>query len=76
MVLAVSTIELPVKSSCASFPLVHGGGRITNAVDTVLQDSRTTRYNYNCSHKSRGVCGFANLTHTARNKPRASANTF
>jgi hypothetical protein len=36
-------------------PLVHGGGRITNAVDTVSQDSRPTRYNYNDSCKSRHV---------------------
>jgi hypothetical protein len=29
----------------ASFPLVHGGGRITNTVDTVSQDSHPTQYN-------------------------------
>jgi hypothetical protein len=48
----VSTIELSVKMSWASFPPVHGGGRDTNSVVTVSQDSRPTRYNYNCSHKS------------------------
>jgi hypothetical protein len=37
----------------ASFPPVHGGGRDTNAVVTVSQDSRPTRYNYNDSRKSR-----------------------
>jgi hypothetical protein len=51
----VFTIELPIKTSWASFPPVHGGGRITNVVDTVLQDSRPTRYNYNGSCKSRGA---------------------
>jgi hypothetical protein len=35
MLPVVSTIELPVKSPRASFPPVHGGGRTTNAVDTV-----------------------------------------
>jgi hypothetical protein len=44
------------------FPLVHGGGRDTNLVVTVSQDSRTTRYNYNGSRKSRGVVWFSKLT--------------
>jgi hypothetical protein len=34
----VFTIELPAKMSWDSFPLVHGGGCTTNAVDMVLQD--------------------------------------
>jgi hypothetical protein len=55
---AVSTIELPAEMLQASFPLVHGGDRDTNAVVTVSQDSRPTRYNYNDSRKSRGVVRF------------------
>jgi hypothetical protein len=43
------------KTSWASFPPVHGGGRDTNAVVMVSQDSRPTRYNYNGSRKSRGL---------------------
>jgi hypothetical protein len=46
------------KTSWASFPSVHGGGRDTNTVVTVSQDSRPTRYNYNSSRKSRGVVWF------------------
>jgi hypothetical protein len=46
------------KTPPASFPPVHGGGRDTNAVVTVSQDSRPTRYNYNDSRKSRGVVCF------------------
>jgi hypothetical protein len=54
----VSTIELPAETSRALFPLVHGGGRDTNSVVTVSQDSHPTRYNYNHSCKSRGVMWF------------------
>jgi hypothetical protein len=54
----VSTIELPAEMSRALFPPVHGGGRDINAVVTVSQDSRPTRYNYNGSRKSRGVVWF------------------
>ena len=43
MLPVVSTIELPIKSPRASFPLVHGGGRTTNAVDAVSQDSYPTQ---------------------------------
>jgi hypothetical protein len=50
------------KTSRASFPSVHGGSRDTNAVVTVSQDSHPTRYNYNGSHKSRGVVWFSKLT--------------
>jgi hypothetical protein len=46
------------KTPRASFPPVHGGGRDTNAVVTVSQDSRPTRYNYNGSRKSREVMWF------------------
>jgi hypothetical protein len=46
------------KTPRASFPPVHGGDRDTNAVVTVSQDSRPTRYNYNGSRKSRGVVCF------------------
>jgi hypothetical protein len=54
----VSTIELPTKTTWASFPSVNGGSRDTNSVVTVSQDSRPTWYNYNDSHKSRGVVWF------------------
>jgi hypothetical protein len=46
------------KMSWALFPPVHGGGRDTNLVVTVSQDSHPTRYNYNDSRKSRGVVWF------------------
>jgi hypothetical protein len=46
------------KTPRASFPLVHGGGRDTNAVVTVSQDSCPTQYNYNGSCKSQGVVWF------------------
>jgi hypothetical protein len=36
-------VELPAETLRASFPPVHGSGRITNLVDTVSQDSRPTR---------------------------------
>jgi hypothetical protein len=55
MLPVVFTIELPAKTLRASFPLVHGGGCDTNLAVTVSQDSRPTQYNYNDSHKSRGV---------------------
>jgi hypothetical protein len=42
----------------ASFPPVHSGGRDTNVVVTVSQDSRPTRYNYNDSRKIQGVVRF------------------
>jgi hypothetical protein len=45
MLPVVSTIELPVETSRVSFPPVHGGGRVTNAVDMVSQDFHPTRYN-------------------------------
>jgi hypothetical protein len=63
---AVSTIELPAETPRASFPPVHGGGRDTNTVVTVSQDSRPTRYNYNGLRKSRGLCGFTKLTQLTR----------
>jgi hypothetical protein len=50
----------------ASFASVHGGGRDTNAVVIVSQDSHPTRYNYNVSRKSRGLCGFSKLTQLTR----------
>jgi hypothetical protein len=54
------------KTPRASFPLVHGGVRDTNTVVTVSQISRPTRYNYNGSHKSRGLCGLSKLTQLTR----------
>jgi hypothetical protein len=47
-----------LKTPRVSFPLVQGGGRDTNVVVTVSQDSRPTWYNYNDSRKSRGVVWF------------------
>jgi hypothetical protein len=47
-----------LKTPQASFPLVHGGGRDTNSVVTISQDSRPTWYNYNGLRKSRGVMCF------------------
>jgi hypothetical protein len=58
MLPAVSTIELPAETLRASFPPVHGGDRDTNAVVTISQDTRPTRYNYNGSRKSQGVVRF------------------
>jgi hypothetical protein len=54
----VSTIELLAETSRASFPPVHDGGRDTNSVVAVSQESRPTRYNYNGLHKSRVVVCF------------------
>jgi hypothetical protein len=51
-----------LKTSRTSFPPIHDGGRDTNAVVMVSQDSRPTRYNYNGSRKSRGVGGLSKLT--------------
>jgi hypothetical protein len=55
-----------LKMSRASFPSVHGGGRDTNAVVTVSQYSRPTRYNYNGSRQSRGISGLSKLTQLTR----------
>jgi hypothetical protein len=55
-----------LKTPRASFPPVHGGGRDTNIVVTVSQDSRPTRYNYYGSRKSRGVGGLSKLTELDR----------
>jgi hypothetical protein len=55
-----------MKTSRASFPPVHDGERDTNAIVTVSQDSRPTRYNYNGLHKSRGGGGLSKLTQLTR----------
>jgi hypothetical protein len=55
-----------LKMPRASFPSVHSGGRDTNAVVTVLQDSRPTRYNFYGSRKSRGVGGLSKLSQLTR----------
>jgi hypothetical protein len=55
-----------LKTQWALFPPVHGGGRDTNAVVMVSQDSRPTRYNYNGSRKSQGVGGLSKLTQLTR----------
>jgi hypothetical protein len=54
------------KTPWASFPSVHSGDRDTNTVVKVSQDSRTSRYNYNGLHKSRGVGGLFKLTQLIR----------
>jgi hypothetical protein len=59
-------LSFRLKTSWASFPPVHGGGCDTNAVVTVSQDSRPTRYNYYGSRKSRGVSGLSKLTQLTR----------
>jgi hypothetical protein len=55
-----------LKTLRASFPPVHGGGRDTNTVVMVSQDSHPTQYNYNSSRKSRGLCGLSKLTQLTR----------
>jgi hypothetical protein len=55
-----------LKTLQASFPPVHDGGRDTNAVVTVSQDSCPTRYNYNGSCMSQGVGGLSKLTQLTR----------
>jgi hypothetical protein len=55
---AVSIIELSAENAAGLVSSGTGGGRDTNAVVTVSQDSRPTRYNYNASRKSRGVVWF------------------
>jgi hypothetical protein len=55
-----------LKTSWASLPPVHSGGRDTDVVVTVSQDSCPTRYNYNGSRKSRGVGGLSKLTQLTR----------
>ena len=59
-------LSFRMKTSRASFPPVHCGERDTNAIVTVSQDSRPTRYNYNGSRKRRGLCGFTKLTQLTR----------
>jgi hypothetical protein len=54
------------KTSRASFPPVHGGGRDINAVVTVSQDTLPTRYNFYGSRKSQGVGGLSKLTELTR----------
>jgi hypothetical protein len=41
------------KTPWVLFPTVLGGGRVTNVVVTVSQDSHPTSYNYNGSRKSK-----------------------
>jgi hypothetical protein len=54
------------KTQRASFPPVHSGGRVTNTVVTVSQDSRPTRYNYNNHARAEGLCVFSKLTQLTR----------
>jgi hypothetical protein len=55
-----------LKTPWASFPPVHGGGRDTNAVVTVSQDSRPTRYNYNARPRAKRLYGFTTLSQLTR----------
>jgi hypothetical protein len=54
---AIFTIELPAEAPRASFPLVHSGGRDTNSVVTVSQNSLPTRYNITMAHVRAEDCG-------------------
>jgi hypothetical protein len=58
MLPAVFTIELPVATPRALFPPVHGGGRITNVVDTVSQDSCPLDIITTARTRAEGLCGF------------------
>jgi hypothetical protein len=46
--------------------LWYSGGRDTNVVVTVSQDSRPTRYNYNGHARAEGLCGLSKLTQLTR----------
>jgi hypothetical protein len=70
----VFTIKLPAIILWASFPPVHGGGRTTNVVDAILQDSHPLCTITTARARAEGFFGLSNLTLTTRNKPRASAN--
>jgi hypothetical protein len=68
MLPAVFTIELPAKTPRASFPLVHGSGCITNAIDMVLKtltplDAILQRL----AQEPRGFMGLSKLTQLVRN---------
>jgi hypothetical protein len=59
MLPAVSIIELSAEMPRALFPPVHGGGRDTNSIVMVSQDSPPTRYNITMAHtRADGFCGF------------------
>jgi hypothetical protein len=60
MLYAISTIELPVESPWASFPLVHGGNRTTDTVDVVLQDKAQHSTITMAWQELRGYVGFLN----------------
>jgi hypothetical protein len=50
----------------ASFPPVHGGGRDTNAVVTVSQDSPLLGTITTTRARAEGLCGFSKLTQLTR----------
>jgi hypothetical protein len=50
----------------ASFPPVHGGGRDTNAVVTVSQDSCPTGTITTARVRAKGLCGLSKLTQLTR----------
>jgi hypothetical protein len=60
---AVFTIEFLVEMPWASFP-VHNGGRDTNSIVTVLQDSRPSRYNITTARARAEGCGGFLLLHS------------
>jgi hypothetical protein len=56
----------PVETSWASFPSVHNGGRDTNSVVTVSQDSRPLGIITMARVRAEGLCGFSKLTQLIR----------
>jgi hypothetical protein len=64
----IFTIELPDETPRASFPPVHGGGRDTNSLIKVSQDSCSAQYNITTAHtRNDRFCGFSKLTQLTRN---------
>jgi hypothetical protein len=66
MLPAVTTIELLAETPRALFPPVHGGGRDTNMVVTVSQDSRPLGTLMTTHARAEGLCGFTKLAQLTR----------
>jgi hypothetical protein len=67
MLLAVTTIELLVEMSWASFPPVDGGGRDTKSVVTFSQDSHPHSATIKTARaRAVGLCDFSKLTQLTR----------
>lgn len=74
MLPAIFIIELPAETLHASFPVVHGGGHTTNAVDVVSQDvAPLGTILQRLAQEPMVVVGFSYLTQLTRITPRASA---